>query len=317
MKERLPPLQALYYFCTAAETGSFKDAAEQLFVSAAAVSQQIRQLEEWLKCELFVRQHRQVLLTGEGKILYQSASKGFTEIKHGVRLLTQDPDPKRLSISTIPSFAQHWLVPRLQLFRQQHPDMLLLVEPISKLASFEDSSVDICIRYGKGEYDNLDAVLLMDEVLYPVCHPLYQQQHQIYDIDDLHHADLIEDMWPDMNWGLWLESVGAKNHSAARPTLKYNGALYVLEGALSVQGIGLAKHSMAYRLIQEGKLVRIGHKSTQSRYSYYLCAPESYMRREKVTRFHHWLREQIEQFQRQYPHQTEVISSENQSSVVS
>ncbi|CAM3513519.1 Glycine cleavage system transcriptional activator [Vibrio aerogenes CECT 7868] len=308
MKERLPPLQALYYFYVAAETGSFKLAAGQLFVSAAAVSQQIRQLEDWFKCDLFVRQHRQVQLTNEGKLLYQSVSKGFSEIKNGVRLLTQDPDPGRLSISTIPSFAQHWLVPRLQLFRQQHPDMLLLVEPVSQLASFEDSSLDICIRYGKGNYDNLDSILLMDEVLYPVCHPLYQQQHQIHDIDDLYRADLIEDMWPDMNWALWLETVGANHASAARPTLKYNGALYVLEGALSVQGVGLAKHSMAYRLIQEGKLVRIGQKSTRSRYSYYLCGPESYMKREKIVLFHRWLSEQIEHFRKQYPHQTEVVS---------
>jgi LysR family glycine cleavage system transcriptional activator len=307
VREKLPPLQALYYFYVAAETGSFKQAAQQLFVSAAAVSQQIRQLEDWFKCELFIRQHRKVHLTTEGQLLFQAADKGFTELQLGVRQLTQDPDPHRLSISTLPSFAQHWLVPRIQQFRERYPDMLLLIEPASKLVTFHDSSVDICIRYGRGNYDNINAIWLMDEVLYPVCHPLYQQQHQIHEINDLLHADLIEDIWPDMNWNLWLESVGVKTQAIIQPTIEYNGSQYVLEGALSVQGVALVKHSIAYRYLQEGQLIRIGNKAMQSRYSYYLCAPESYMKRNKVKLFTKWIQDQIALFQQSAPHHTQVI----------
>ncbi len=93
MKEKLPPLQGLYYFYKAAELGSFKVAANRLFVSAAAVSQQIRQLEESLGCHLFYRQHRKVLLTPEGQQLYRELAKGFEHIFTGVQSVNQDPNP--------------------------------------------------------------------------------------------------------------------------------------------------------------------------------------------------------------------------------
>ncbi|MFA0026944.1 LysR family transcriptional regulator, partial [Vibrio sp. 10N.261.49.A5] len=93
MRERTPPFQGIYYFYTAAETGSFKLAAEKLFVTAAAVSQQIRQLEEWLGADLFIRQHRKIVLTHEGDVLYLQAKKGFAHIQDGVRRINQDPNP--------------------------------------------------------------------------------------------------------------------------------------------------------------------------------------------------------------------------------
>lgn len=205
MKEKLPPLQGLYYFYVAAEKGSFKLAAEQLFVSAAAISQQIRQLEEWLDCELFVRQHRRVILTAEGETLFQSSKKGFAHLQDGIRNLNQDPEPSRLSISTHPTFAQYWLIPRINHFRSLYPQFSLLVDPKNELVDFQDGLVDICIRYGHGKYTNVESLWLTDEILYPVCHPSYQEQHQLFDVSDLCNVDLIEDVWPDMNWSLWFE----------------------------------------------------------------------------------------------------------------
>ena len=87
MRERTPPFQGIYYFYTAAETGSFKLAAQKLFVTAAAVSQQIRQLEEWLGADLFIRQHRKIVLTHEGEVLYLQAKKGFVPLPAYERIL--------------------------------------------------------------------------------------------------------------------------------------------------------------------------------------------------------------------------------------
>ncbi len=233
MKERMPPLQGLYYFSTAAELKSFKLAADKLYVSAAAISQQIRVLEEFLDCALFIRRHRQVELTAEGQLLFEQTQRGFDHLRKGVQLINQDPNPNQLSISTLPSFAQHWLVPRIGDYRLQHPDLSLLLEPSNQLVNFQDSNVDLCIRYGLGDYKNLESRILMDEVVYPVCHPMYQSQHNIYRIQDLARAELIEDMWPDMDWNLWLYAHGRKK---TQTTLKYDGSHFVLEGALSVQG---------------------------------------------------------------------------------
>ncbi|MHC6528245.1 MULTISPECIES: LysR substrate-binding domain-containing protein [unclassified Vibrio] len=305
MKERMPPLQGLYYFYTAAELGSFKLAAEALFVTAAAVSQQIRQLEDWLGVELFIRQHRRVKLTAEGGILYQQTKRGFDHIQDGVRQVNQDPNPNQLSISTLPSFAQHWLVPRIGQFRQQHPELAMLIEPRNELINFQDSNVDICIRYGRGHYPNLESRLFMDEVLYPVCHPLYQQQHDIYQLDDLHRAELIEDTWPDINWDVWLKNIG----QLPKPTIQYHGSQFVLEGALAVQGVALTKHSLAFRYIQEGKLVRIGDIALRPEYQYYLCAPAGYFRRPKIALFCEWIEEQAAQFQCEAQYNLTVIEA--------
>ncbi|CCN33841.1 putative DNA-binding transcriptional activator GcvA [Vibrio nigripulchritudo SO65] len=293
MKEKMPPLQGLYYFYIAGETGSFKSAADRLFVTAAAVSQQIRLLEDWLGTELFIRQHRKVHLTHEGEMLFRQAQKGFAHLQDGIRQINQDPDPNRLSISTLPSFAQHWLVPRIRHFREKHPEIALLIEPKNELVTFQDSSVDLCIRYGTGNYKSVESIWLMDEVVYPVCHPLYQKEHQITSIEDLSKADLIEDMWPDMDWQLWQETLGIEG---GKSTLQYDGSHFVLEGALSVQGVALVKHSLAYRYLQEGKLVRIGDVGLKPRFNYFLCAPSGYFRREKIQTFATWIQQQVQEF---------------------
>ncbi|MCL9773308.1 LysR substrate-binding domain-containing protein [Vibrio methylphosphonaticus] len=307
MKERLPPLQGLYYFYMAVEKGSFKEAAKALFVSAAAVSQQIRLLEQNLGVALFHREHRKVRLTSEGELLFNHTQKGIVHLQQGVRLINQDPNPNRLSISTLPSFAQHWLVPRLQGFREVHPNMAILLEPTNQLVTFQDSSVDISIRYGEGSYPNIRSEHLMDDIIYPVCHPLYQEKHGIYTVDDLSQANLIEDTWPDMDWNLWLNRVGGK---LGKPTLQYNGSHFVLEGALAVQGVALIKHSLAYRYIQEGTLVRIGDRALRPKFSYYLCAPDSYFNRKKITIFSDWMKEQVLEFQSHAINDLEIIETD-------
>lgn len=294
MKDRLPPMQGLYYFYMAVEKGSFKAAAQSLFVSPAAISQQIRLLEETLGATLFHREHRKVRLTAEGTLLFEHTQKGIKHLQQGIQLINQDPHPTRLSISTLPSFAQHWLVPRLQAFRESHPDIAILLEPTNRLVTFQDSSVDISIRYGEGQYPDIKSEHLMDDIIYPVCHPLYQEKHGIYGVDDLSQADLIEDTWPDMDWSLWLNRVGGK---LGKPTLQYNGSHFVLEGALAVQGVALIKHSLACRYLQEGTLVRIGHQALRPRFSYFLCAPENYFNRDKIVLFSHWLKQQVAEFQ--------------------
>ncbi|EIE5864822.1 LysR substrate-binding domain-containing protein [Vibrio alginolyticus] len=295
MKDRMPPLQGLYYFFVAAKEGSFKTAAKELFVTPAAISQQIRHLEEFLGTDLFVRQHRKIVLTPEGELLFSQAERGFAHLQQGVRLINQDPNPNHLSISTLPSFAHHWLVPKITAFRQRHPDIALLLEPTNDLVSFQDSQIDLCVRYGLGKYPNLESQWLMDEAFYPACHPVYQKEHGIYNIEDLSKAELIEDVWPDLDWNMWLATLG---HCAAKPTLKYSGSHLVLEAALSLQGVALVKHSLAHQYFRSGKLVRIGDIAIKPNFAYYLCAPKGYLKRPKAQLFAQWLKEEIEIFEK-------------------
>ncbi|MDC0611070.1 LysR substrate-binding domain-containing protein [Vibrio sp.] len=294
MKDWLPPLQGMYYFHIAAERKSFKLASEQLFVTAAAISQQIRLLEQHLECELFERQHRKVCLTQEGEILFRSTQKAFAELHHGLSMLQQDPTPDRLSISTHPTFAQHWLIPRITRFREQHSELALLIDPKNELVDFKQGAIDLCIRYGRGVYEDVQVHWLMDEVLYPVCHPDFQEKYQVYQLDDLKRVDLIEDVWPDMDWQSFFSCMKLGD---AQVSLKYDGSQYVTEGALAAQGVALVKHSLAYRYLQEKSLVRIGNKAVKSNYSYYLCAPKAHFQREKINQFIAWINKEVADFQ--------------------
>lgn len=121
MKDRMPPLQGLYYFFVAAKEGSFKTAAKELFVTPAAISQQIRHLEEFLGTDLFVRQHRKIVLTPEGELLFTQAERGFAHLQQGVRLVNQDPNPNHLSISTLPLFRSPLVSPENYGFSSASP----------------------------------------------------------------------------------------------------------------------------------------------------------------------------------------------------
>jgi len=289
------PLQGLYCFYLAAETGSFKAAAEQLSVSPAAMSQQIRQLEEQLSVKLFIRQHRQVRLTPEGLSLQHYARQGFGSLREGLQLLSADPDPGNLTLSVIPSFAQQWLVPRLGDFTDQRPDLSVFMTSSDALVDFQLDRVDLCVRFGQGLYPGLQAEFLMADHIYPVCHPLYLEKTPIHTLADLANAQLIEDAWPDMNWNYWLELAGMTDFKV-KAAMRYPGAHVVLEGALAVQGVALVRHSLAWKYIQQGLLTRVSCIEVRSGYSYYLVAPPAHFKRDKIRQFSDWLQVEAADF---------------------
>ena len=289
------PLQALYYFYHAAELGSFKAAADELHVTAGAMSQQIRQLEERLNIQLFERQHRKVVLTSEGQRLLPFAKQGFLQLTEGLKQIGHDPDPETLTISTLSSFGQQWLVPRLGELKKIAPQMSIALMPSESLVNFNRDRVDLCVRYGLGEYEGLQSELVMHDYLYPVCHPLFLQQRRIESIEDLCECDLLEDTQPDMSWEAWLKQFGARMQMD-KSSVKYAGVHFVVEGALAVQGVAMVRHSIAWRYLQQGTLVRLFDKQLQSRFSYFLCAPPSHFSRPKVKVFAHWLHQAADEF---------------------
>ncbi len=289
------PLQALYYFYHAAELGSFKSAAEQLNVTAGAMSQQIRLLEERLNTQLFERQHRKVELTSEGQRLLPFAKQGFSQLTEGLKQIGHDPDPETLTISTLSSFGQQWLVPRLGELKKVAPELSIALMPSETLINFNRDKVDLCVRYGLGNYEGLQSELLMHDYLYPVCHPLFLQQRKIKCIDDLCECDLLEDTQPDMSWDLWLEQAGAQKQLPTS-SVKYAGVHFVVEGALAVQGVAMVRHSVAWRYVQQGTLVKLFDTEIQSRFSYFLCAPPTHFSRPKVKVFARWLHQAADEF---------------------
>ena len=150
MARRLPPLNALRAFEAAARHLSFTRAAEELHVTQAAISHQVKALEEHLGRKLFRRLNRALLLTDDGQAYLPSVSRAFTLLNDATDNLLTKQAPGPLTVSALPSFAARWLVPRLGRFRQIRPDIDLRIDPSADLSDFAGGDVDVGSRYGRG-----------------------------------------------------------------------------------------------------------------------------------------------------------------------
>jgi LysR family glycine cleavage system transcriptional activator len=182
----LPSLHALRAFEASARLGSFKAAARELFVTPAAVSQQIKLLEEELGTRLFIRMNRAVALTEAGQALAPVLRDAFERITETVRRLPGRERPGTLTISVLPSFAAKWLVPRLGRFQQRHPEIDVRISASMHLVDFGREDVDLAIRHGSGSWTGVTAVRLFAEDLVPVCSPrLLRGRHPLRTPQDL------------------------------------------------------------------------------------------------------------------------------------
>ncbi|MBB1487666.1 LysR substrate-binding domain-containing protein [Oceanospirillum sediminis] len=289
---RMPPLKALRVFAVAAHYQSFKQAAEHLFVTQAAVSQQIRLLEEHLGQTLFIRLNREVRLTPAGQTLYPFVISGFEELSRGLERLNEDSNPDALIINCLPSFAGRWLVPGLGSFQQQNPALTVSIIPGHALETFEHSDTDLAIRFGRGHYPGLKTELLLEDYYLPVCSPSILDRYDLSKpglggipilSDDLPDDD---NLWPD-----FARRVGLPEpiHSS----LLVHDATMLTDAVLAGQGLALLRFSLAYRLIESEQLVCPLPFYWHSVFSYFLVAPEHHFRRSKVQKFRQWIAEEI------------------------
>lgn len=279
--ERLPPLKALRVFQVAAELGSFKLAADKLHVTQAAISQQIRLLEEYFDEALFVRLNREVQLTPAAMTLLPYLQKAFELINEGARTFSQDPNPDQLKITTIASFAARWLVPRLNGFQRETPELSCYVSTTDAVFNFSDSSQDIAIRFSPGGTSGLHEVLLSTDYVLPLCHPTLLEQQT-----DKQLPLLIDDSSDirEVN-ASFIELFGGDQHVA----LKMRDSSILIDAALNGQGIAAVRYSLAMEQIKHGLLMPARPIYWNSPYSYYLVAPEAFFKRPKVAAFIQWV----------------------------
>ena len=192
MNPRLPPLNALRAFETAARHLSFRRAAEELFVTPAAISHQIKGLEDYLGVMLFHRLNKSLLLTEAGQAALPALRDGFERLAEAVEILRADSPSRLLTVSVAPSFASKWLVPRLERFRQSVPGIDIRIDATSRCVDFIRDRVDVGIRYGAGDYPGLHSDCLRDDEVMPVCSPaLLAGEYPLQQPDDLRHHTLL------------------------------------------------------------------------------------------------------------------------------
>ena len=288
MNTPLPSLNALKVFEAAGRHLSFTKAAAELYVTQAAVSHQIKQLEDQLGVTLFRRLNRALLLTEAGQTYLTEIREALDAIRRATARLQERDASGVLTVSSLPSFAARWLVPRLGLFRQARPDIEVRVAPSDQLTDFARENVDVGIRYGRGRYPGLVTHWIMTEDIFPVCSPqLLKGKKALRRPQDLRHHHLLHD---DLNvdWRTWLLAAGVKGVDPDHGTFFTDSSMLV-QAAVAGQGVALARGALAADDLAAGRLVRPFELRLPSGFAYYLVYPEADAERAKVVAFRDWL----------------------------
>jgi LysR family glycine cleavage system transcriptional activator len=296
MKRQLPPLNALRAFEAAGRHLSFLKAAEELGVTPAAISHQVKALEAYCGTPLFRRLTRALLLTDAGQAALPLLRDGFDTLADAAAGMMRHEDTPLLTVSVAPSFAAKWLVPRLDGFRAAYPDYDIRVDATDRVIDFAKESADVAIRYGAGKYPGLRADCLMSEVSSPVCSPrLLAGPHPLRMPEDLRHHTLLHVDWKredeaTPSWRMWLLAAGARDVDATRGQ-RFSQESMAVQAAVEGHGVALVSNVLTADDVAAGRLVRPFDLSLADPldFSYYVVCPEVVVDRPKVAAFRAWV----------------------------
>ncbi|HWF01398.1 MAG TPA: transcriptional regulator GcvA [Caulobacteraceae bacterium] len=292
-RRRLPPLNALRAFESAARHLNFSRAADELSVTPGAVSQQIQNLEDYVGAPLFKRTPRGLLLTDVAQLALPALRDAFDRLAESAALLTASVDGRRLTLTAPPSFAAKWLVPRLGRFEAAHPQIDVWLSADMDLVDFATSEVDLALRYGSGHYPGLDTHRLLGETVIPVMSPELAAANPVHEAGDLRRHVLLHDGSPDADescpdWTMWLAARGVRGFDANRGP-RFNQSSLVIEAALSGRGVALAKRTLAQDDLDAGRLIAPVADSTDIAFAYFAVHPKAKGRLPQVKAFLAWL----------------------------
>ncbi|GAN81092.1 LysR substrate-binding domain-containing protein [Acidocella aminolytica] len=273
MKRGRLPLTALRSFEAAGRHQSFTLAAEELFVSQAAISRQIRELEEMLGHDLFVRRHRQVVLTERGQTLLNLLTESFDDISRILEDIRAAPPDKPLQISVEPSFAACWLIPRLNRFRETYPDIEVMIVSEARMIEFRAGEAEIGIRWSgsASSWPRMQAALLVKAVMSPVLSPtLLPQDGTPLTPSDLLALPLLHEEKRSY-WQQWFVAAGLPD-VPPQPGPLFAGTSLALDAAARGHGVALGDNVLVEDMLRIGDLVQPFETSIPCG-AYWLVAP--------------------------------------------
>ena len=284
-----PALQWIPGFMHTARSGNMTRAAEQLNVTVSALSHQMRRLEERMGKRLMERGPRGIQLTTEGQALYQKLEPHYQAIEE----LLSPHTPERgdsLTISSLASLVNAWLLPRLGEFVRLHPEIHISLDSSIRMVDFDkELKIDAGLRFGMGAWPNLQSYFLLDEWISPAASPGLLKQLGKEKLSELQKCPLIDD--PAGRWQRWFKHFNLPQPK--RYVAKFNEAESAHRAAAEGVGIVLARHILAAPFIQTGRLRYIGKQKLPAEYAYYLVYPERSKNHRGLIYFKQWLETQV------------------------
>lgn len=294
MPNRLPPLTALRAFEAAARHMSFAKAAAELFVTPAALSYQIKQLEEHLEVQLFHRLNRAVELTDAGRALQPGVTEGFGALRQAVKQVAKLRNQNELTITAGPAFTSKWLAPRFFRFADAHPELELRFVATLRALDFHRDGVDAAIRFGAAAPPDLYSEVLAEEWMTPVCTPVIAEQVKAAGgLGTIHllHDESIEMFDTAPNWQRWAELTGMDldwTHGA-----HFSNADHVIDVALEGGGVALGRIVLCQRYLESGRLVAPYKTAMWAGGQFRFVCPAGDETNPRICTLLSWMREEI------------------------
>lgn len=284
-----PPVASLRSFEAVARLGSVTQAAKEMNVTHSAVSQQIKILEEMVGVKLFIRHGRGVQINEEGRLYALQIREALNHIADATRLVQVKPRTIELTLATVPSFGNHWLLPRLLRFREKYPSVSLRLQASLTVTSMQQEGIDIAIRMGQGDWEGMESRFLFSDELMVVAAPGFNGGQLPATAEEVAKSPII---FSTESWKSWCQNAGLEKEIL--PTgLRINDSNLVLEAVRLGAGIALERRSLVADAIARGELVQITPFTAPYPWHYWLVTPPQTEKKREVALFIAWLEEEI------------------------
>ncbi|MBH1963509.1 MAG: LysR family transcriptional regulator [Comamonadaceae bacterium] len=288
----LPPLNAIRVFEAIGRTGSVKAAADELFVTPGAASRQLAKLEQSLEVPLFKRSHRQITLTPAGLRYFETVSELLVQLSDVTDEIRTSKGRRPLHIWCPMTFGQRWLVPRLQAFRKQHPDRVVIFTTSLGPIDRNSTTTDVAIRIGRGSWPGCVSHRLMPIRLTPVCSPaLLEQVGPFNNARDLLRTTLLQSSARPGYWRIWLDAAGAKDIDPDQG-ITFESVSLAYQMAISGAGVSMGQAVLVADDLSAKRLVAPFPLVADSMDAFYLIYPNRLAQDPFVCQFRDWILEE-------------------------
>lgn len=296
MDKRLRHIALLRCFDAAARHQSYSLAADELAITQAAVSQQIRNLEAHLQVKLFSRQGRAMQLTKQGSTLLESVGKAFSELSLGFDRIQVEPQAGVITVTASPSFCSRWLVPRLWKFSVLYPDIQVRALASAQYEDVRHSDIDVAIRQGEKQVNNVHQETLLLDPVFPICSPRVYQEEQLSSPEKINQCWLVEAIGAGrsgFSWKDWFKLAGVPVDPSCYNWMEVTTWEMGINAVLSGHGIFLTSACMAQDLIESGALIKPFDIQIEPGLRFSLLYDEESPRMARIKVFTQWLKSEL------------------------